>query len=366
MKSRMQLSSRIMKHRWYTSRSSLWLMVGVLLFTGCNLFDSSDSATTSDVALFPVLLNDRWGYINAEGVMVLQPVYQQAGRFSEGRAPVRFSFRNHFIDGTGEIAIDGRGVFQDVRPFQDGRAAVRLQNRWGFVDRDGQFVINPVYRGAGDFSEDRVFVRSVDFGSYFYLTGEGSVLPYPEGINGFQPIADNQFNDGLALIRTSDRYGFINTDGSLAIEPVYAEALPFSQELAAVKVADRWGYINRDGVVLISPQFISAGRFADERAPVRRDSNQFGYVDTSGRIIISEQFDQARVFSQERAAVQLDGKWGFIDLQGNPVTEIRFDEVEDFYMGLARFTLLVPTDDGQVPSFGYINRDGRIVWPASR
>ena len=54
-----------------------------------------------------------------------------------------------------------------------------------FVDRDGQFVINPVYRGAGDFSEDRVFVRSVDFGSYFYLTGEGSVLPYPEGINGF-------------------------------------------------------------------------------------------------------------------------------------------------------------------------------------
>ena len=133
-----------------------------------------------------------------------------------------------------------------------------------------------------------------------------------------------------------------------------------------MKVADRWGYINRDGVVLISPQFISAGRFADERAPVRRDSNQFGYVDTSGRIIISEQFDQARVFSQERAAVQLDGKWGFIDLQGNPVTEIRFDEVEDFYKGLARFTVLVPTDDGQVPSFGYINRDGRIVWPASR
>jgi hypothetical protein len=146
----------------------------------------------------------------------------------------------------------------------------------------------------------------------------------------------------------------------------YSEALSFSNKLAAVRVSDRWGFIDANGVVVISPQFISAGKFGNGLAPARRSSNEFGFINKSGEFVIPEIFTEVQPFTEERAAVMIDGKWTFIDTEGNQITGAKFDEVEPFYNGLARVTIYITIEEEVEEQYGYINKTGEYVWYPTR
>lgn len=345
-------------------RISFTLILLILLFAqSCDVVDSiTGSPKDNTVKLFPVKVEGRWGYINDDGQLQIQPTFQHASLFHEGVAVVRESNRWKYIDTSGEVAIEGN--FSSIGNFSQGKAAVRFDGRWGYINKAGAFVINPKYRDAYLFSNGRAFVRSLYNWSYYYVDEKGNRLESVDLPDNFDFVEKNEFRDGLAMVRDDDQFGYIDKSGSTVIAFKYNEAQPFSERLAAVKISDKWGFINSNEAVEISPQFISAGDFGNGLAPVRKSSNLFGYVDKSGSMAISEQFDIAETFHENRAAVFIDSKWTFIDKSGNQVTTPKFDEVEPFFNGLAKVTIRIPNemDDEFTEKIGYINKSGEYVW----
>ena len=343
---------------------SFALLIPVIFFSqSCDMVDSVTGNTNNEaVKLYPVLVEGRWGYINDEGQLEIEPAFQSASLFYEGVAAVRESNRRKYIDKNGEVTIEGN--FSNISNFSQGKAAVQFDGRWGYINKSGDFVINPKYRDAFSFSDGRAFVRSINFREYFYVDEEGNKLESVNLPDKFDFVENNEFSNGLAMVRNSDKFGYIDKSGSKVIDFKYNEARPFSEKLAAVKISDKWGYINSNENVEISPQFISAGDFGNGLAPVRENSNLFGYVNKSGTMVIPEQFEIAQTFNEDRAAVFNDGKWTFIDTSGNQITSPKFDEVEPFFNGLARVTILIPNemDDDFTEKFGYINKSGSYVW----
>jgi len=66
--------------------------------------------------------------------------------------------------------------------------------------------------------------------------------------------------------------GFIDERGQWAIPPHFSCAYHFCNGLAPVKSDDRWGFIDSTGAMVISPQFAQAESFAGGIAEVlRRD-----------------------------------------------------------------------------------------------
>jgi len=66
--------------------------------------------------------------------------------------------------------------------------------------------------------------------------------------------------------------GFIDERGQWAIPPHFSGAYHFCNGLAPVKSDDRWGFIDSTGAMVISPQFAQAESFAGGIAEVlRRD-----------------------------------------------------------------------------------------------
>ena len=336
------------------------LIIGVSVGSGCNVVDSISEKEAAD-ALFPVLLNGEWGYINRDGAMVIEPRFQIAYAFSDGLAAVREDWRWKYIDDEGEDTFEG--AFQEVRPYYEGKAAVRVDGRWGYVNTNGRFVINPRFREAHPFSGDRAFVRTIDYRDYQYVDGNGNKIESLTMPDEFDFIEDNRFENNRALVRDGNQYGYIDASGNTAIDLKYSEAQGFSDKMAAVMVSDRWGYIDTNGELDISPQFISAGKFKDGLAPARKSSNNFGYINTSGTFVISEQFEFAEAFSEERAAVSVNGKWTFIDKTGAVITNELFDAVEPFEHGLARVIQFTLNEENEVEElYGYINKEGKFVW----
>src|SRR5947209_6449355 len=128
----------------------LWLV----LLSGClsATVRSLNAATT----LYPVVVNDHWGFIDKGGKLVINTQFERAGSFSEGLAEVRLGHWG-YVDASGKIVINPQ--FDHASGFSDGLAAVDFGGHFGYVDTAGKYVINPQFDEAAPFSEGRAVIK---------------------------------------------------------------------------------------------------------------------------------------------------------------------------------------------------------------
>lgn len=212
------------------------------------------AACYSDGRMVVVDKNDRYGYADGEGNIVIPMQYKHAEDFSEGCAEVQFFEGDYgFIDVDGNVLARG---FTWTWPFSDGYAKVGLSGTTrqdsvtGFINRQGEIVPFMDSDWFSPMSEDRIWMRATQSYSapYYLLDGEGNIL-------------------------TQEAYELPEYD-----YPYFAEGLQ------AVGTADGWGYINLDGEVVIPLQFTCAWNFDGELAPVCM-GDQRGYIDKSGNVV---------------------------------------------------------------------------------
>jgi len=342
----------------------------------CSLFWSlficiSLAAQSTDNPLFPIELNDRWGYIDRSGKIVIEPRFESAEEFSEGLAVVQLDGKSGFIDASGKFVIEPK--YPVARQFSEGLARVQASGeaysyggQWGFIDRTGQMVI-------------------------------AAQLGQLEGVSE----AAYDFHDGLAMIQVGGLTGFIDKSGNTVIRPRFRYAYPFNEGLACASDGSdgKWGYIDTTGAWAIAPKFDSASLFAAGFAPVslnktcgyidktgelkvipnfkRKEGDcaavwgsfddglsrwmigdKYGFINTRGEIVIKPQFDLTFNFSEGVAFVQKDGKYGYVDQTGKMVIEPQFYFAKDFHNGLAKVGFAAS-------SWGYIDKTGQLVWRQS-
>jgi hypothetical protein len=288
--------------------------------------------------LWPVAQNNKWGYIDKTGGLIIPFEFDDAGYFSEGLASVLIGEKSGYIDKTGKFVIPPQPY--SGYPFSEGLAVVvlgpfeqkggGLLYKHGYIDRLGKMVIQP--REA----------ESIKWLSYYS-----------------KALA---FSEGLAAMFQKDKFGFIDKFGRQIIPPQYKDVQHFSEGLAAVALEEKYGYIDRSGKMVIPPKFWSAGSFSGGLAVVQLDSagNKWGYIDKSGKLVINgEGLDMARGFSEGLAAARAkNGKYGYIDKTGNFVIPPQFYRVGDFSDGLAA---VEPVPDSWPGNLNYINQKGQIV-----
>ena len=113
---------------------------------------------------------------------------------------------------------------------------------------------------------------------------------------------------------------------------IYEAVDSFSGGLAAVKKGGRWGYVNHDGQLVIQPQFDRAGYFASGLAPATL-GDRTGFIDSSGSFAFLLEYDDAPGF-----------------LTG--------DDEDDLYIAPSDVSRFWTKDR----KFGYVNTAGRVIW----
>jgi len=136
-----------------------------------------------------------------------------------------------YIDAKGAVKIPL--VFDGADGFSEGLAAVGVGNSYGIIDRHGQWVHKPQYVSISMFSEDRA-VACIS-GNPF-MRGAQLVVIDRKGNRVSDESYDfiSSFSEGLACVRIGQRYGYINKQGKLAIQPMFDGASDFYEGLAGV------------------------------------------------------------------------------------------------------------------------------------
>ncbi len=337
------------------------IFLGFIIIFSCKSKNEHplESADTQmgEVALWPVEINGKWGFINAKGEMKIQPQFDFARDFSQGLALVDVNKKRGFIRPDGKYAITPQ--FFDAASFSNGLAAVTKSKKILFIDlgagdnayinRLGETVIEKDFFELRNFSDNCAAAKFLPENKFAYFDKSGSLItqakydwvsPFDNGVaaagieNGNDFIIDKQgqkvkeftdadifygFESGLSGIFKNNQYGFVDNQGNVVIRPQFDLVDAFSDELAVAKKRGEFGYINKSGEFVIEPHFEHAGRFSQGLAPVKLQG-KCGYINKKGEIVVEPQFHWAHAFNGELAKVEFSrDSFGYINLQGEIV-----------------------------------------------
>ncbi len=297
----------------------------------------------------------KWGYMNKDGKLVVDYIYDEATDFSEGLAWVSNDEYHGFIDKQGNKALDGTKYYiADAGmlnyAFKDGLACVVKTDeegnaKYGYINKQGQEVVPCKYDAANPFSEGKAAVAVYNENDadaqfpyvYSYINTKGDLLfSCKEGLKA------GDFHEGMAWVTADEQqYGFIDTTGTQTIPSRY-----YTDEIAMPKfitdfhegytLSGMEDYVGTETVtvyrlmdkMMVRPPFKVEGPVY-EGVALNSSNKKFGFIKPDGTQVIPCEYDYTQScvsgdmisssyrFSEGVAAVRKNGKWGYIDHNGN-------------------------------------------------
>jgi hypothetical protein len=86
----------------------------------------------------------------------------------------------------------------------------------------------------------------------------------------------------MVLVGCLHKYGFIDKQGNLIIEPLYNTAWDFSEGIAFVKKDDYYGCIDKNGTEVLPFVYKFGYKFKNGLALVRLKNGGITYIDKNG------------------------------------------------------------------------------------
>lgn len=136
-----------------------------------------EEAGTPSGGKIAVRRDGKWGYIDYQGTMISDCIWDFAAPFSGGFArvallpegetlPTSYVYSGYvpdynytYIGESGQVIAEDL-IFKSARDFHDGRAAVCVDDLWGFIDATGTQIIPCAFKSVSDFASNGALVVS--------------------------------------------------------------------------------------------------------------------------------------------------------------------------------------------------------------
>lgn len=230
-------------------------------------------------------------------------------------------------------------------------------NKWGFIDAKGNFMLPAAYEHAGDFQDNGLaIVRLMDRVGIIDSKGYFIVKPKYDTIN--------PFSEGRATVIDHQGFKVIDESGKEITTKAYSYIGDYKEGRALFADTDTnnqysYGYLNRRGKEVIPLSYEAASDFTEGKAIVKMKNGSWALIDLTGKVVKSYSYPTVENYGEGLLAFQKsrDGKFGYMDEQGNKVIEPQFSGAQPFIGGKA----IVNVSDDYKNHFGLIDRNGHFI-----
>lgn len=280
---------------------------------------------------------------------------------------------------------------------------VNSEKQYGYINEDGIFEIPPTYDYAEVFIDGRAVVNNKD--RYQVINTNGDII-----FENNAPIRN--FSNGYAVFHketdTDTLMGYIDTNGNIALEPIYRMAEDFSKDKKAIVSTKQNSYslIDDTGAVLenyITEEYINLIDVKDGYKIFHKegDWNKKGIINLQNEVIFDSNHHDVYIMGNNLFAMSKENAEGILpsetspmaifDLNKKQLTDYMFYEVNDFNGDYAcasdgQFTYLIAKDGkiienlpkvegiGSLRMLGdviqakvdgelfYLKKDGSVIW----
>lgn len=182
------------------------------------------------------------GYVNNKGQLIVPCKYDAVNGFHEGLMVVATSDKCGYVDTAGVWVLDA--IYDDARGFGEGYARVKMNGKWSFIDHNGNIVPNMCYDEIlTGFSCNRAFVKNKN--EIEMIDKRGTRITEIE--------ADSvcEFHEGFATFKKNGKYGKLDTNGRVVIQPKYKKLYATNRGLAIFEENNKQGLIDTAENVIV-------------------------------------------------------------------------------------------------------------------
>lgn len=303
---------------------------------------------------FPFIRNDKMGYVDINGEVVIEPIYDTKV--------------NYFLSRRSDQEFELGMKFPDYCYFKDGVAGVEREKwlwvlfpykrEFGLLDTSGNALIlkkvKNLYPSSNNFIrydfEDSKMPSDVPHNSNlislsvikrnykFAEFSESESIDFKNHLEHLKYIYIGECIDNRVLVYEYLSNGvydvyFIDSIGNKVIQLqdiVYAG--DFSNSLALMKTNEDVYFIDSNG----TKQFLDLGKIEDatsfnnNRAFIKRNG-MFELIDNNGKIITEKKFEYAYPFKNNHAKVKLSSKFYLVDINGEIVLDDKYRKFGNAY-----------------------------------
>ena len=298
----------------------------------------------------PVIIDNKFGYINENGTVKIKGQFDDAGYFNEGLAAVERKEKFGFIDKSGRVAIDFQ--FDDAEAFAGNCAVVRLGQFYGLINRRGEYIIKPQYSELSEPVEGICLALQNEL--WGFVSKDGHVISeckfdYAE-----------TFRNGIAIVGIEDKFGLLNVTGSLYTGLQYDQFFFLSDSILAARLGNNWGTTDFRGQPVSGFKFDALGAMKCNRALFAIKS-KCGFINEYGRVEIPAvfQYNESMLESTQYTSgfilLKQRNKRVLITDKGDRINLSAYDEI-----GLPGDSL-IPVR--KLQKWGFADRSGKLVIP---
>ena len=272
-------------------------------------------------------------------------------------------------------------VYDQATEYVDGISRVCKGNSWGLLGAGGELITPVKYANIGGFNKyglapvnvgGKSDNGAVSGGKFGFINRSGEeVLP-------LKYTDLEEFDDtNTAWVKEGSKYGLIDSNGTLLAEAKYVDHGKFGEnEVCWINVGGKkqndkvaggkFGYINTKGVEVVPATYLNVrGEFVGGLTWIFAGKDRYGVVNSKGVVVLQPEYENVcDTFSMGIGYVSKRGLWGYVDKDGMPVTEIKYNAVFPFRGGMAPVGMNVSNGKGGfVKKYGYVDETGREVIP---
>jgi len=222
--------------------------------------------------LYPVEKEGKWGYIDIQGRVVVECVYNDPGMVpwspDDYAVMVDTNDRAIAINRSGRELASVLDRTKGYVFFYDSLRKVKVIRESTEIDIEDSVK-----------SDDDIAINNVKQVSMLINVEQDRVLGEYESLG--------EMSEGLILAKLGGKYGYIDRNGKRVISFKFKRALGFHEGLAAAEGANsKWGFIGHHGDWVIQPKFDKVLGFSCGVSQVI-DKGKCVYVDTQGELLFT-------------------------------------------------------------------------------
>ena len=298
------------------------------------------------MVFYPWLENEKFGYINQEGQLLISCQYEDASPFYDGLAIVSKQSKYGLINKRNEPVVDL--VYDEILEPHDQFFIAQQQGRYGLLNQQGKAAI------AFKYTE----IQRLDNGQYlledttgFYLLNNAaqqlSSVPmvYEEVAQYLSGLAADSLDQQIAIEQQGSSQTLVSSplpqvftkNGKKGLKLSNKELLPASLEdiapftviYAIAKKKGKYGIIDTQGKTILNFEY-STIRFVTGLGYLIEQNGLLGVYDPANGFLVPLAFEGIKPFESKYILVSLAGKDGLLDLKGKEVLAPSYQRISRF------------------------------------
>lgn len=248
--------------------------------------------------------------------------------------------------------------YQDFGTLYNGYCTVSQDGLWGITDAEGDEIIEPEFDSIQVFSEDGFALANKD-GKNIYIDKEGQTRMVPE-----EEYSDlGMYSSGRVRASQNGKFGLLDSDMEPVTDFEWDNISSIYNDIGAACKDGKWAIIDESGKNITDYIYDDVAMdeygFCNKQGLIFvKKGTQYNIINENGESVGNLSFKNVKCFNEDGyAAVSQNGKWGFVDSEGEMVTECIYDDALSFCNGYAAVA-----SNGL---WGYIDEDNYVMIKAT-